>query len=157
MPESDLAAALGRVPSGLFVLTLQWQERSTGLLVSWVQQCSFDPPMLTIGLRQGRYQLAWLRQGAAAGLHVLGEDDKAFLRHFAQGFAEEAAAFNGLTVDLRPPLAPRLADGLAFMDLQFVQSFPAGDHDVALFRILDGAMLGDGKPYVHLRKSGLNY
>ena len=44
-PEA-LAAALGRVPSGLVVLTARHGARETGMLASWVQQCSFDPPQV---------------------------------------------------------------------------------------------------------------
>jgi len=42
-----LAAALGKVPSGLFVLTAKQGDAETAMLASWVQQCSFDPPQLT--------------------------------------------------------------------------------------------------------------
>ena len=48
MSASDEAIlALGRVPSGLFILTAGNGPTETGLLASWVQQCSFDPPRLT--------------------------------------------------------------------------------------------------------------
>ena len=50
----DLFAALGRVPSGLFILTARHGHRETGMLASWVQQCSFDPPQLSLCLRRGR-------------------------------------------------------------------------------------------------------
>ena len=48
------AAALGRIPSGLFVLTARNGERETGMLASWVQQCSFTPPCVSVALRKGR-------------------------------------------------------------------------------------------------------
>ena len=51
MPDSDpskrLAAALGRVPSGLYILTARHGDAETGMLVSWVQQCSFAPPLVS--------------------------------------------------------------------------------------------------------------
>ena len=40
-PSKPLAAALGKVPSGLFILTVGRGQAETGMLASWVQQCSF--------------------------------------------------------------------------------------------------------------------
>ncbi len=37
--SDSLAAALGRIPSGLFVLTAGSGATETGMLASWVQQC----------------------------------------------------------------------------------------------------------------------
>lgn len=157
MPDSGWEAAMGRIPSGLFILTLQQMERATGLLVSWVQQCAFVPPLLTIGLRKGRYHSLWLKASAAATLHILGEEHKALVRHFAQGFAEEVDAFAGLAVERRAPLAPLLRDTLAALDLRFLQSHAVGDHELMVLEVIGGQPLQEGKPYVHLRKSGLNY
>ena len=69
--KERLGAALGRIPSGLFILTLRHGERQTGLLLSWAQQCAFAPPMVSFAVREERYQLGWLKAGAAATLHVL--------------------------------------------------------------------------------------
>src|SRR5438874_8727460 len=70
------AAALGRVPSGLFVLTARHGTRETGMLASWVQQCSFDPPQVSMAVRKGRDVLDWLADGAAFVLNVLAEGQK---------------------------------------------------------------------------------
>ena len=53
-PQRRLAAALGRVPSGLFVLTARHDGMETGMLVSWVQQAGFAPPSLTIAMARER-------------------------------------------------------------------------------------------------------
>ena len=57
-----LSAALGRIPSGLFILTVRHGSKETGMLASWVQQCSFDPPRLTMAIRKGRDVLDWLTE-----------------------------------------------------------------------------------------------
>ena len=60
-------AALGRVPSGLFILTARVGDRETGMLASWVQQCSFDPPQVSAAFARDRWVLDWLTDGAALG------------------------------------------------------------------------------------------
>ncbi|NIQ04128.1 MAG: flavin reductase, partial [Nitrospinaceae bacterium] len=39
--KKDIGKALGRVPSGLFVLTAKCEDREDAVLASWVNQCSF--------------------------------------------------------------------------------------------------------------------
>src|SRR5258706_383723 len=60
----ELALALGRVPSGLFILTVCDGQRETGMLASWVQQCSFEPPQVSVAVKHGRDLLAVLKGGA---------------------------------------------------------------------------------------------
>ena len=44
---------LGRTPSGVFILTCSdGAGHETGMLASWVQQASFDPPMLALAVEQ---------------------------------------------------------------------------------------------------------
>ena len=53
-PDKQLAGALGRIPSGIFVLTVGRDNVETGMLASWVQQCSFQPPLLSVAIQPGR-------------------------------------------------------------------------------------------------------
>ena len=53
-PERQLGAALGRVPSGIFILTVAQGGRETGMLASWIQQCSFKPPRVSLAVQPGR-------------------------------------------------------------------------------------------------------
>ena len=52
-PVKELAAAVGRIPSGLFVVTVRNGDRETGLLASWVQQCSFEPFQVSVAVKAG--------------------------------------------------------------------------------------------------------
>src|SRR5580698_3348207 len=94
----SLAAALGRIPSGLFILTARNGKRETGMLASWVQQCSFDPPQVTAALRKERGVLAWLTDGATFNVNVIPEGGKALVAHFGKGFELGEPAFHGLEV-----------------------------------------------------------
>src|SRR5262249_44140844 len=120
-----LAQALGRVPSGLFVVTVRHDGDETGLLASWVQQCSFEPPQWgasaprqgSVCLRRGRAITSWLADGAAFTVNVLGEGQTALVRHFGRGFDPGEEAFSGLPLVERPDGgAPVLADALAYLD-----------------------------------------
>ena len=48
--KKQVGKALGRVASGLYVVTTKFEDKEDAVLASWVNQCSFDPPAVTIAL-----------------------------------------------------------------------------------------------------------
>src|SRR5947209_14083537 len=95
---TPLAQALGRVPSGLYILTVRSGERATGLLASWVQQAGFDPPMVTVAVATRRYVAEWIGETGAFTLNQLAAGSKPLIRHFGRGFDPDAPAFEGLAL-----------------------------------------------------------
>jgi flavin reductase (DIM6/NTAB) family NADH-FMN oxidoreductase RutF len=157
MANGDAMAALGRVPSGLFVLTLGQGESETAMLASWVQQCSFEPPQLSVAVKRGRDVLGQLGPGVVFTLNLLGEGQNALVGRFARGIAPGQPPFDGVEVE-RPEGAPAvLTDALAYLVCRVNGRHVAGDHEVLFAEVVGGRMLGDGKPWCHVRKSGGNY
>lgn len=167
MPDSPspavpagVAEALGRLPSGLFILTTRRGNRSTGLLASWVQQAGFDPPMVTVALGRDRYVADWVAESGRFVLNQLRAGDKHLLKHFARGFGPDEPAFTGLDLIDDARGGPVLVDALGYLDLEVAGDLDGGgDHRVLLARLVGGALLpGDRRdPMVHVRRNGLHY
>ena len=153
----SLAAALGRIPSGLFVLTARHGDNETGMLASWVQQCSFDPPQVTVAVKKGRDLLEWLSPGATFILNVLPEGAKTLIGHFGKGFEPDQPAFEGLKVKRDHGQGPILLAAHAYLACRVVDRVEAGDHVLVIARVTAGAVLNPGHPTVHVRKNGLKY
>ena len=156
-PQKQLAAALGRIPSGLFVLTARQGEAETGMLASWGQQCSFEPPLVSVALQRGREVAAWLGVGAVFTLNILDDTQTDMIVHFGRGFAPGEPAFVGLDVDRPGGAPPVLLEALAYLECRVAARVAAGDHDLIVGRVVEGRVLGGGQPMVHVRKSGLHY
>ncbi len=156
-PTESLAAALGRIPSGLFILTLGHGRSETGMLVSWVQQCSFDPPQVTVAVNTARDVLKSLPEGAEFVLHVVPEGSKQLVAHFGKGFPPGEPAFEGVEVRRDANLPPVLMAAHAYLACRVVGQVNAGDHTLVIGRVRGGAVLHDGKPTVHTRKNGFRY
>lgn len=150
-------AALGRVPSGLFILTVRHGDEETGMLASWVQQCSFDPPQIVAAFAKERWVLKWLRPHAAFAVNVLAEGQKHLMGHFGKGFAPEEAAFMGLEVIRDGHAAPVLAEAHAWLDCRVVEKHEAGDHVLVIGRVMNGAVRSESRPATHVRKTGKHY
>jgi flavin reductase (DIM6/NTAB) family NADH-FMN oxidoreductase RutF len=155
--EQALAAALGRVPSGLFVLTVRHGGQETGMLASWVQQCSFAPPQVSLCVQRGRDIAGWLQPGHAFTLNVLDDTQTDMIVHFGRGFDLNQPAFTGLDVERSAEWPPVLTDALACLHGRVVQVVAVGDHDLLIGEAVAGRLLGEGQPMVHLRKSGMHY
>lgn len=156
-PQKQLAAALGRIPSGLFVMTVRGGDGDTGMLASWIQQCSFEPPQLSVAIKRGRGIGAWLAEGTPFVINVLDESQTDMLIHFGRGFEPGEPAFAELAIERSESGLPVLIEALAYLDCCVVSRSPAGDHDLFIGRIEAGRMLGEGHPMVHIRKSGMHY
>ena len=150
-------AALGRVPSGLFILTVRHGDEETGMLASWVQQCSFEPPQIVAAFSKDRWVLKWLVHHASFTVNVLGEGQKNLLSHFGKGFGPEEPAFAGLAVTRGERSAPVLNEAHAWLDCRVQEKVEAGDHVLVIGKVIGGAVLHDARPATHVRKSGKHY
>jgi flavin reductase (DIM6/NTAB) family NADH-FMN oxidoreductase RutF len=150
-------AALGRVPSGLFVLTVRQGDAETGMLTSWVQQCSFEPPQVTVALRRGRDVSAWLTADTAFVLNILDDSQTDMIGHFGRGFGPGEPAFDGLEVERPDGSPPVLTEALAYLECRVAGRCEAGDHDLIVGRVVGGRLLNDGHPMVHIRRNGTHY
>jgi flavin reductase (DIM6/NTAB) family NADH-FMN oxidoreductase RutF len=160
LSEADgkqLTAALGRVPSGLFVLTLRRGEVETGMLASWVQQCSFTPPAISLAIQPARDIAKILVPGSQFTLNILDDTQTDMIVHFGRGFGLNQPAFEGLSVTRGQSNGPILEEALAFLTCRVNSRHAAGDHDLFIAEVVAGGILGEGHPMVHLRKSGAHY
>ena len=158
MSEKDLGSALGKIPSGLFIVTVRQGDVETGMLASWVQQCSFVPPRISVAVKPERSINCMLREGDSLVVNIASVQSKNLISHFGRGFEPGQSAFEGIQVD-RPThqSAPILKDALAYLCCRVVDRVSVGDHDLVIGDVLDGAILGEGEPRVHIRKNGFNY
>ena len=155
--NKPLYAALGRIPSGLFIVTARQGGQETGLLASWVQQCSFDPPQLTLAVRHGRDLNDGLTEGAAFTVNILTEDQTDMIAHFGRGFGPGESPFDGVEID-RPGGGPAvLKEALAYLECRVAGRLAVGDHDVIVGTVVAGDLLNEDAPMVHVRKNGAHY
>jgi flavin reductase (DIM6/NTAB) family NADH-FMN oxidoreductase RutF len=156
--NSALGQALGRIPSGLYILTVEHGDRSTGMLASWVQQAGFEPPILTVGIRRDRYVADWVAESGRFTLSQLAVGSKALIRHFGRGFEPDAPAFEGVALRHDARGGPVLAGAMAFLDAEVAGELAAGDHRIFVARVRDGAVLKpDAEPLLHVRANGFHY
>lgn len=156
-PHKNMAAALGRIPSGVFVLTVARDGVETGMLASWVQQCSFHPPMVSFLVQRGRPISDLLPREGPFTLNILESAQTDMIAHFGKGFSLEENAFKDLDVERMAEYGPILKEAHAFLHGKVLERLGVGDHELFLAEVQAGSLLDDGQPMVHIRKNGLHY
>jgi len=155
---TGLGQALGRIPSGLYILTVGHGEGSTGMLASWVQQAGFDPPMLTVAIRRDRHVADLVAEAGGFALSQLAVGSKALIRHFGRGFEPGAPAFEGVELRHDARGGPVLSGAMAYLDAEVAGVLDAGDHRVFAARIVGGDVhRPDHEPLLHVRANGFHY
>jgi flavin reductase (DIM6/NTAB) family NADH-FMN oxidoreductase RutF len=155
-----IGKALGKVPSGVFILTATIGGESTANMVSWVQQAAFAPPALTIALAKDRPVRRMIDSGEAkVALSVLAKGDHGLMKKYARGIPEGQDPFEGVPTGRGPGGAVYLAGALAYLECRVLKACDfGGDHDVYVVEITAGALLKeDEPPFMHTRGNGFHY
>lgn len=148
---------LGRIPSGLFVLTARSGSEETGMLASWVMQAGFEPPMVSLVLRKDRYVTDWLTAGLPFVLNLLGKEQKGLIGHFGRGFAPGEPAFEGLPLERTEQDLAVLVGALGHLECVPHSHLDSGDHRLFLAEVVRGRLQSEDHPAIHVRKSGAHY
>ncbi len=157
MSKPTYDSVLGRVPSGIFILTIGTGPRSTGMLASWVMQAGFDPPSVTLAVNKNRYIADWLKGSEPFALNMIGKEQAGLLKHFGKGFAPDEAAFEGIATTLAATGVRLLSDCVGQLECEPTSHTESGDHFIFVARVVRGKLIAEGEPLVHVRKSGSHY
>ncbi len=161
--REHVGAVLGRIPSGLFVLTARHEDRRSGILASWVQQVSFKPAMVSVAVAKGRLVMPLISESRRFGLCQLPEDERIIMRKFASKGDPMEDPFLGFDMlNQTATQVPILANVMGYLECEVTCHLDVeGDHDLFVGTVLSGRLLMNGeeppKPYIHLRKNGFSY
>lgn len=160
MLHSDVATAVGHIPSGLFIVSVMDPEskKIDGYLASWIQQVSFNPLLISLAIKPGRPAYDLIRSGKVFSVNVVGDHDKTFLKHFWKGYDPNSNPFHEIGHAMGPNGGVVLLQAKSSMECQLVHAFTPGDHDIVIAKVISSAhMAEEAKPMVHIRKSGMDY
>jgi flavin reductase (DIM6/NTAB) family NADH-FMN oxidoreductase RutF len=156
MEHELIAPALGKVASGLYIATAKIGETPLGMLCSFVEQCSFNPPMISMAVAPTRAIIQALDGHGLFGLHILSKDNSALVKSFSR--PEASNPFEGLALTENLFGIPQLAEAWVFLACKVAGKTPAGDHILYTAEIFDGAVQHQGgEAMVRIRSNGFDY
>lgn len=151
-----IGAAIGRIPSCCAILTATHNGVSTGMLASWIQQASFEPPCVSVCVKRGRPIAGLIVGSGRFALNLVGDPPATLFKHFGKGFSPDEDAFAGLSVS-PSEFGPLLESAISRLRCRVLTRVSIGDHDAYFGEVVAADGASGAMPYIHLRKSGLNY
>jgi flavin reductase (DIM6/NTAB) family NADH-FMN oxidoreductase RutF len=151
--DPAIASALGRIPSGLFVVAWRDSNADRSMLASWVMQAGFAPPLVSVAVAAARDLLAAIDREVTFVVSVLADSQRPLLARFGKPSTDP---FAGLAVHRTPSGTAALADAAAWLECRAVARATHGDHVIVLGEVLSAGGAGS-EPLTHVRKNGLRY
>ncbi len=155
--QEKIGHALGRIASGVAVLTTQDKDMPGAMLVSWYQQVSFEPPMIAFALKRGRPVAEMIQHGKKLALNILHTGQKDMVAHFGRGFEPGQDPFAGIKTERQALGVPILKNSLCFLECELRHQYDAGDHLLFVAEVVHAGSEEEGQPMVHLRRNGFYY
>ena len=157
MNEKAKSELLHKLTYGLYVLTSQDGDERGGMLVTWVIQASFDPPLVAVAVQNMAHTTGVIKKSGAFALNFMADEQRkeagAFGKKHAKvgdkfaDFPHHAGAVTG---------SPLLAGALGYLECRVKGWLPGGDHDIVLAEIV-GAQLNRDDALMTTMSSGMSY
>ena len=125
--REELREVMRSFPSGICVVTIEFEQHRTGLTVGSLVSLSLEPPLVGFALGQQAQLHELLRGAGEFGVSLLAADQEAVAQHFARS-VPPIALWTGVELrdDVRGP--PLLAGSLGWLRCRVAAEHPAGDH-----------------------------
>lgn len=136
-----IADFMQTISTGVYVIGVTDGERANAFTASSVMPVSFRPVVVAITAGIDHASRALLRAGKSFTINVLKHDQLELASHFGTSSGRQTNKL--ATVHWRPGLtgAPILLDTLAYIECELASVVPAGDHELVLGKVVDGAVL----------------
>lgn len=156
--KQAIGKALGKIPSGVYILTATHAGQSAAMMVSWAQQAAFSPPAVSIAMAKDRFIRQLIDAGGAIALSIIAKADNGLMKKYARGIPEGEDPFAGVSIGHTSGGAIYLTDALAWLECRLLKTcdFNA-DHDLYIAEITAAHLLKDEPPFTHVRGNGFHY
>ena len=139
---------LGHFATGVTIVTGMDGPRPVGLSANAFTSVSLDPPLVSVCLAETSTTWPRIRASGSFCVNILADDQEDLSRLFSTRGADRFAAVGWHGAGSGSPV---LAGVLAWIDCALDAEHRAGDHVIAVGRVLDLDVTGPGQPLVFYR------
>jgi flavin reductase (DIM6/NTAB) family NADH-FMN oxidoreductase RutF len=152
--KEAIGAAIGRIPSGVFIITAKNGTERVGMMGSWVAQAGFEPPCISVAVHPDRELYRIIEESGSFTVNVLSNENMNLMKTFSK---YSPTQFDGLDIT-ETAQGITLNEAVAVMQCTYKCKCEMADHHLFIGEVVDGVYLNhEQAPMVHLRKSGFNY
>jgi len=142
MDPNAKKTALRMIPYGLYVLTAASRDgsRVAAATVNWVTQCSFEPPLVAVGVKVDSHAHPLIKETQAFALNFLGKGQGPLAFTFFKPAEVKGDTISGEKFRAGQTGSPILASTPAFVECALEATLEKGDHSVFVGRVVEAGV-----------------
>ncbi len=138
MDEDKKKTTLRMIPYGIYVMTAKDGDGNVGAgTVNWVMQCSFDPPLVAIGVNAGSSLYAVVKAARCFALNMLGKGQQETAFAFFKPVEAVGDTLSDETVIAGVIGSPLLSDAPAAIECKVAEIVEKGDHHIVVGEVVE--------------------
>lgn len=138
---------------GVYVIGVKDHERQNAFTAAWVMQVSHAPPLLAVSINPDHYSYQLLKNSNLCTINILADHQIALAEHFGRSNPDKMSTHQWQQDQTGAPI---LSSSLAYFDCQVIDYTEAGDHVIAVCKVLSAAQLSKGKPLLYSQTGDLD-
>jgi len=147
---------LRMIPYGVFVVGVKAGDDVNAFLASWLSQCSFDPPMVMMGVRKDSLSHQMIESGRVFVVNFMGKDQQGLAEPFFKSTRRAGDKLNDVPFHPGKNGAPILDEAIGYVECNVVEIAQGGDHSVVIGEVTDAAIQAEGQ-LLTLADAGWHY
>ncbi len=162
------SALLEKITYGFYIATTRKDHRELSTrerdyiaagTVSWVMQCSFEPPMVAVAIAKGSDLHETVGRSEVFALHILGKDDRELIDAFARDSAVRDQKINGYPfLNGMKTQCPVLDRGIGYLECEVREMIVhPGDHVLFLGEVVGSKVHRPEAMPLHEWETGKHY
>jgi flavin reductase (DIM6/NTAB) family NADH-FMN oxidoreductase RutF len=139
---------LRELPYGMYVVGVRSGHNGdfSALIVSWLTQCSFDPPLIMIAVRQGTRSYDLVKEGRVFSINLVDKNEQELARQLVKPsdrVGDKLASFAHAEEDTGAPI---LQKAFAYIECKVREIHEPGDHAIVIGEVVNAGRHGVGEP-----------
>ncbi len=140
--------ALRQIPYGLEAVGVRGNGDGAmnALAVSWVTQCSFEPPLVMVAIRKPSRTYDLVKSGKVFSLNLLDKRDQRIIRTVERTARSDGDKLRKVRHLEEATGAPILREAFAYVECKVRAIYEPGDHALIIGEVVHGGFRGQGDP-----------
>ncbi len=136
--EKSWQCVLDTFHYGIYLITITADGGYNGMIASWVTQCSHEPPLVAVAIRNSRLSHSQITGSGRFTINVLAGDTIDSIKRFK--IPDWTKKFEGIDIQLSPGGSPVVEEAIGYLDCIVERKIETGDHTLFIARIHAGAL-----------------
>ncbi|MCO6009966.1 flavin reductase family protein [Actinoallomurus purpureus] len=141
-PANAFRSTMGKLATGVSVITTRTADRPIGITVSSVASLSLDPLQVLVCVSNHLYTRTAIEEHGRFAVNILGEEGEYLARQFASSRPDK---FTGVDIQ-EDHGVPVLRDAIAYLVCDVSDVLPGGDHTIFVGDVRHFEHIQDGRP-----------